>query len=76
MIRLMEHLSYRLKLRKLGLFSLDKRKLQGYLIVAFQYLMGSPEKMETIYKDDKAKGNGFKLTECRFRLDIRKNSSL
>lgn len=34
----MEHLSKRGKLTELGLFSLHKGRLQGNLIVAFQYL--------------------------------------
>ena len=38
MIQGMEHLSYEERLRELGLFSLVKRRLQEYLIVAFQYL--------------------------------------
>ena len=67
MIRGLEHLCYGDRLRELGLFSLEKRRLQGNLIAAFQYLKGTYRKdgegLFTRASRGRTRGNGFKLKE-------------
>ncbi|PKU43566.1 hypothetical protein llap_6142 [Limosa lapponica baueri] len=76
MIRVLEHPTYEDKLGELGLSSLQKRRLQGDLIVAFRYLKEAYRRDgEGLFVREcskRTRGNGFKLKEERFILDIRK----
>ncbi|KFP41404.1 hypothetical protein N324_08823, partial [Chlamydotis macqueenii] len=76
MMRGLEHLSYEDRLRELGLFSLEKRRLREDLIEVFQYLKWAFKKDgERLFSRaccDRMRGNGFKIEGGRFRLDIRK----
>jgi len=76
MIRGLEHLCYEERLRALGLFSVEKSRLQEDLTAAFQYLKWAykkdGDKLISRACSDRTRGNGFKLKEGRFRLDIRK----
>jgi len=71
MIRGLEHLSQEERLRELGLFSLEKRRLQGDLTAAFRYLNGAYKKDgDNLFSNaccNRTRSNGFKLKEGRLR---------
>ena len=86
MIRGLEQLSYKCRLREMGLFRLEKRRLGGDLTAAFHYLEGAYRKAgEGLFRragSNRMRGNVFKLEEGRqagIFLDIphsRRNSLL
>ncbi|KAK4828099.1 hypothetical protein QYF61_023461 [Mycteria americana] len=76
MVKGIESMSYEEKLRILGLFRLEKRRLRGDLIALYYFLMrGNGEggaDLSSPVSSDRMRGDGLKLHQEKFRLDIRK----
>ena len=58
--------------RELNLFSKEKRRSYSGIPVFEGSLLAGGKPIFTLFGSDRSRGNGFKLKEGRFALDVRK----